>query len=179
MPIGRACGVHDPAPIADLNFRRPNETNTIRRPPAKGILSGEVEDTEYDVQDVAYSVHAKRDAPTMHRERCGSTIGSGLIIGKANGFALNTPGFARHKAIAWWKQRSPDPFPDSAQRAVEIAEAGGVAYPIEDHRSIVAGEKYDRIVACQLGEMPEPVDLDESDIVRRKRGAVLKQHLAV
>ena len=60
--------------------------------------------------------------------------------------------------------------PSTAQHAVDIAEAGGVAATREITVRKVTGEAFDRIIDYKLGERPEPVPLevamglDESDI---------------
>ncbi len=53
------------------------------------------------------------------------------------------------------------PVPDTAERAVEIAEGGGVAHTEKVTVRSVAGEKYDTIVGCKLGPMPEPIPAGE------------------
>ena len=63
---------------------------------------------------------------------------------------------------AWWRQRSHDPVPDTAERAVEIAEGGGLAHTEKITVRGIAGEKYDRIVRHKLGPLPEPLPLQES-----------------
>ena len=65
--------------------------------------------------------------------------------------------YARQKAVAWWRQRSPDPVPATAERAVEIAEGGGIAHTEKVIVRSVTGEKYDRVVGYKLGPMPEPL----------------------
>jgi hypothetical protein len=70
-------------------------------------------------------------------------------------------GYARQKAIQWWQRRSPDPVPDTAERAVEIAEGGGVAHTEKITVRSITGEKYDTIVGHKLGPMPEPVPAGE------------------
>ena len=72
-------------------------------------------------------------------------------------------GYARRKAEAWWRERSPDPVPDTAERAVEIADGGGVAWTSEITVRSVAGEKYDRIVGYKIGPMPEAVAIGGDD----------------
>jgi len=52
--------------------------------------------------------------------------------------------------------------PDTAERAVEIAEGGGVAWTEKIVVRTVAGEKYDRIVGYTFGPMPEPVPIEEA-----------------
>ena len=61
-------------------------------------------------------------------------------------------GYARHKAEAWWKKRSNEPVPDTAEQAVAIAEEGGLAATLAVTIKSVSGEKYDRIVGYQLDE---------------------------
>ena len=70
-------------------------------------------------------------------------------------------GYARDKAVAWWKARSPDPVPDTAQRAVEIANGGGVAHATSITVKNVAGKQYDRIIDYELGPMPEPLGVSD------------------
>ena len=65
-------------------------------------------------------------------------------------------GWARRKAEQWWRQRSPDPAPDTAEEAVAVASRGRVAEPeLITVRSVV-GEKYDRIIGYRLGPLPDP-----------------------
>jgi DNA repair protein RadD len=67
-------------------------------------------------------------------------------------------GYARQKAEQWWQARSPDPVPDTAEQAVDIAYGGGLAATYQVTVRTIAGEKYQRIIAHQLGPMPEPVE---------------------
>ncbi len=64
-------------------------------------------------------------------------------------------GWAYQNFQKWWTQRSRDPLPDSAQLAVDIAEAGGVAMTRKITVRQIAGEKFDRIIKHELGEVPE------------------------
>jgi DNA repair protein RadD len=73
-------------------------------------------------------------------------------------------GYARSKAEAWWRERSREPFPESAARAVAVCEAGGVAETLAITVRSVAGEKYDRITGHALGTIPPRLDgSDERD----------------
>ncbi len=47
-------------------------------------------------------------------------------------------------------------MPDTAERAVQIAEGGGVAWTEKIVLRSVAGEKFDRIVGYILAATPEP-----------------------
>ncbi len=74
---------------------------------------------------------------------------------------LEHTGYARHKAEAWWKKRSGEPVPDTAEEAVAIAEEGGLAQTLAIQVKSVAGEKYDRIIGYQLGEKPHQPGWDD------------------
>jgi DNA repair protein RadD len=135
-----------------------------------GILSGQVTDTEYDVQDITYSVHTKRGAPEDAPRSMRVEYRLGFNHWQREFICFEHDGYAHQKAIAWWKRHSPDPVPDTAERAVEIAEGGGVAHTEKVTVRSVAGEKYDTIIGCKLGPMPEPIpageagDYDEAEI---------------
>jgi DNA repair protein RadD len=129
-----------------------------------------VTDTEYEVQDVTYSVHTKRGAPEDAPKSMRVEYRVGFNHWQREFICVEHDGYARQKAIAWWKRRSPDPVPDTAQRAVDIAEGGGIAHTEKITVRSVAGEKYDTIVGYKLGPMPEPVlagefgDYDDEEI---------------
>ena len=53
--------------------------------------------------------------------------------------------------------RSPDPVPDLAEMAVDIANGGGLAHTEKITVRSIAGEKFDRIVGYKLGSLPEPI----------------------
>jgi len=92
-----------------------------------GILSGQVTDTEYEVRDVTYSVHTKHGAGDDDPKTLRVDYRLGLNHWQSEWICFEHTGYARRKAVAWWRRRSPDPVPDTAQRAVEIAEGGGLA----------------------------------------------------
>jgi DNA repair protein RadD len=122
-----------------------------------GVLSGQVTLTTHRVSDVYYTVHTKRDA----REGDPQTMRVDYKLGwheyKSEWVCFEHSGFARQKAVAWWKRRSPDPVPDSAERAVELAQNGALATTLSITVRSVAGEPYDRITDYELGPVPEPV----------------------
>lgn len=122
-----------------------------------GILSGQVNDTEYEVRDISYGVHAKRNAPPDAPKTLRVDYRLGLYHYQSEFICVEHDGYARQKAAAWWRSRSPDPVPDTAERALEIAQGGGLASTISVTVRNVVGEKYDRIVSYRLGPKPEPV----------------------
>lgn len=148
------CGYEFPPPE-----RNPHESEAS----SANVLSGQITHTVYEVQDVTYYVHTKRgtdpDAPKTMRVEY--QVGFNEFV--SEWVCFEHTGFARRKAEAWWRRRSPDPVPATAERAVELAEAGALA----DTHSItvrsVAGEPYDRVVDYELGELPEPAGIENYD----------------
>ena len=114
-------------------------------------------DTEYEVQDVTYGVHTKHSAPEDAPKSLRVEYRLGLNHWQKEFVCFEHDGFARQKAIQWWRRRSPDPVPDTAERAVEIAKGGGIAHTEKITVRSVAGERFDTIVGYNLGPMPEAV----------------------
>jgi DNA repair protein RadD len=132
-----------------------------------GILSGQVTLTRYAVRDTRHSLHVKRGADESAPRSLRVEYCVGWQEHKSEWVCFEHQGFARQKAVAWWRRRSPDPVPDTAERAVELAEAGALAPTLAITVRAVAGEPFERIVDWELGEMPEPVEAGawESDDV--------------
>jgi DNA repair protein RadD len=126
----------------------------------EGILTGQVIDTEYDVTDVFYSVHTKRGADEGAPKTMRVTYQVGLNDFQSEWVCPEHDGWARQRFEQWWHRRSNDPLPATAERAVDIANAGGVAHTHKITVRKVTGEKFDRIVDYQLGEKPEPLPAD-------------------
>ena len=128
------------------------------------VLSGQATETKYEVIDVCYSVHVKRDAPEDHpcTMRVDYYIGFNEV--RSEWVCFEHTGYARAKAEAWWIARSRYPFPKSSAQAVAICEAGGAAETYSITVRSVPGEKYDRITRHELGPIPERLGVrDESD----------------
>lgn len=129
-----------------------------------GILSGQVTTTKYSVKDVYYNVHTKRDA----KEGTPNTLRVDYRVGwnkfKSEWICFEHTGYARQKAVAWWLKRSPDPVPDSIERAIEIIEGGGLATTLGITVRSVAGDPYDRIIDYQLGPIPEALQVSEMSV---------------
>lgn len=144
-------------PDCGYQFPPPERQRHDAKASQEGILSGQVTDTEYEVRDISYRVHTKRDAPPGAPKTMRVDYRLGLNHWQSEFICFEHDGYARQKAEAWWRQRSPDPVPETAERAMEIAEGGGLAIPTTITVRSIAGEKYDRIVGCQLGSRPEPL----------------------
>lgn len=126
-----------------------------------GILSGQVTDTRHEVLDIRYHVHVKRDAtpeapPTL---RVDYRLGLDRWYSEYLGFEHG--GYARLRAQTWWRRRSPDPVPDTVERAVELAESGALCLTHAISLRSVTGERFDRILDYELGPLPDPLPVGE------------------
>jgi DNA repair protein RadD len=147
-------------PQCGYAFPPPDRTKHEAKASDAGILKGQVTTTKFSVNDVHYSVHTKRgaseDAPkSMRVDYC-----VGWHQYKSEWICFEHNGYARQKAVAWWKRHSPDPVPDTAERAVEIAQGGGLAVTRGITVRTVAGDEFERITDYELGPLPEPVVSD-------------------
>lgn len=126
-----------------------------------GILSGQVTTSTFRVEDVYYGIHTKRGAS----EDAPRTLRVDYRVGwheyKSEWVCFEHDGYARQKAIAWWRKRSPDPVPDNVERAIEIIEGGGLATTLAIKVRSVAGDPYERIIDYELGPMPERIPASE------------------
>jgi len=128
---------------------------------SEGILSDQASRTEYEVEETFYAVHVKRDAPpdAPRTMRVDYRIGFNHYV--SEWVCFEHDGYARQKAVQWWRARSNEPVPDTAEQAVELAEMGALAAT----RAITVvhkpGDKYDRIVGYRLGD--KPARLESSD----------------
>lgn len=142
-------------PFCGHEFPPPQRTRHDAKASEAGILSGQVTMTRYVVQDVFYSVHTRRGAGDDAPRSMRVDYKVGWHDYKSEWICFEHDGYARQKAVAWWKRRSIEPVPDTAEEAVRIARMGGVAETLAIVVRSVAGEKYDRIVGYELGAVPE------------------------
>ena len=145
------CGHEFPPPDRDKHEAQASDA---------AILSGQVTITKYPVGDVCYGVHIKRDATEDDPTTMRVDYKVGWHEYKSEWVCFEHTGYARQKAVAWWTRRSPDPVPDSIERAVELAQSGALASTTSITVRAVAGEPYERIIDYELGEIPEPVPVE-------------------
>jgi DNA repair protein RadD len=145
-------------PECGYEFPPPDRQKHEERASTAGVLSGEVTDTEHQVNEVFYGVHVKRDAPedAPRTMRVEYRVGWNKYV--SEWVCPEHTGYARNKFEAWWKARTHEPLPDTAQRAVELAEAGALAQTTGITVRTVSGEKFERVIAYQLGEKPPRLD---------------------
>jgi DNA repair protein RadD len=138
-------------------FPPPQRSQHERQASREAILSQAVTTTDYEVLDVFYRVHRKRDAeagapPTM---RVDYKIGLNEFVREWVCFEHSS--YARLRAESWWKRRSPDPVPRTVKHAVDLANCGALAIPVKITVRQLAGEKFPTITDCELGPLPEAV----------------------
>jgi DNA repair protein RadD len=112
------------------------------------------------VRDVYYSVHEKRNAPPDAPRTMRVDYRFGLNEYVSEWVCFEHEGFARQKAVAWWRARSNDPVPFSADEAVDLAQAGALAPPLVVTVEHKPGERFDRVVAYELGPKPPRLESD-------------------
>jgi len=146
------CGYEFPPPEREKHDARASDA---------GILSGQVDDSDYEVLDVVYSVHHKRDADEDHPKTMRIDYQIGFSSWKSEWVCPEHTGYARAKFEAWWRARSSEPVPDTAEQAVSICSAGGIAETLVITVRSITGEKYDRIIGHELGPVPPKLDGSE------------------
>jgi len=124
-------------PECGHEFPPPQREQHDRQASTAGVLSGEVSETVYDVQDAYYSVHVKRGAPEDHPRSMRVDYRVGFNDYHSEWICFEHTGYAR-----------------ANEEAVRLAEAGALAETKSITVRSVAGEKYDRIVGYELGEVP-------------------------
>lgn len=139
------CGYAFPPPDRNKHDARASEV---------GILSGQVTDTEYEVIDVVYRIHRKRDAEEGAPRCLRVDYLIGLERWQSEFICIEHSGYARRKAELWWQQRCLEPCPTTAEEALDLADAGLLASAERITVRSIAGEKYDRILCYELTEIP-------------------------
>ena len=150
-------------PDCGYEFPPPQRTKLTEHASRDGIISGETFTDEYEVHHVYYQVHEKRYAEpdTPKTMRIDYEIALGQY--KSEWVCPEHTGYARDKFVKWWKNRAAIgcPIPSTAREAVALANEGLLAKPLRITVKSVAGEKFDRITKCELGDRPayrEPGD---------------------
>jgi len=122
-----------------------------------GVLSGQTKDMQYEVRDTRFSVHIKRDADEGAPKTMRVEYHLGLDYWVSEWVCFEHNGYARQMASQWWKGRSPDPVPATAEQAVELANDGRLASAKNITVRSRVGEQYVRIIAHELYPLPDPM----------------------
>jgi DNA repair protein RadD len=148
-----ACGYAN-CPQCGQPFPPPEREAHDAQATEAGVLSGEVTDTEYEVHDIVYRIHRKRDADEEAPRCLRVDYMIGLDHWQSEFICIEHTGFARRKAEVWWRERCLDPCPTDVEKAMELAEMGLLASSNSLVVRSIAGQKYDRIIMHMIGEIP-------------------------
>jgi DNA repair protein RadD len=130
---------------------------------SEAVMSGEVADEVKQVFGVHYKVHEKKggNETTPKTMRVIYELDEMGIKTVSEWVCLEHEGFARNKAIKWWRERSKLPVPDDSTVAVAYAR-DGLAVPSSITVRTVSGEKFPSIITYELGEIPaQPAEVIE------------------
>jgi DNA repair protein RadD len=133
----------------------PPQTELESTASGEGILSGEITDTDYDVTDVAFSVHTKRGADETAPKTMRIEYQVGWNQWISEWVCPEHTGWARQKFEKWWRERSMCPPPKNAHEAVVLAEEGALAKTKSITVRSVSDEKFDRVIRYEVGDKPE------------------------
>lgn len=155
-------------PLCGFEFPPSEKSNLSDKASSAGIISGQIDYTDYDVQDVYYCVHEKRHAEPGTPRTMRIDYRGGFDEFKSEWVCPEHTGYARDKFLKWWRERAAlgCPIPSTAREAVSLANQGLLAAPERITVRSVAGEKFDRITRWVLKDRPvmrEPGD-DSAEI---------------
>lgn len=147
-----------------------------------GVLSSEVEVVEYEIEEVFYNVHTKRNAPEGAPQTLKvSYQPKGLnceLIREWICVEHDAGSFPQRKAAMWWRTRSHTTVPTDATEAAELANDGALASVSKIGVEYRPGERFPRIVSHELGDKPEyqswherAVNQLEDEEIKREREA--------
>jgi len=145
-------------PECGFTFPPPEKQNHEAQATQAPILSGQITNTRYDVTDTHYYSHLKRGAADDAPRSMRVDYIVGFRAHKSEWVCFEHSGYARQRAIAWWKQRSMDPVPSTTDEALARIEGGAVAQTLAIVVRSVSGEEYDRIVEYEFGPLPAPLE---------------------
>ena len=136
----------------------PKESNDkmTRTASSAGVISGQVDYTDYEVLDVYYCVHEKRGADPDAPKTMRVDYQVGFNEFKSEWVCPEHNGYARGKFEKWWHERAAlgCPMPRSAREAVSLANEGLLAAPESITVKTIAGERFERVTGFRLKERP-------------------------
>jgi len=145
-------------PECGFEFPPPEKQNHEAQATQAPILSGQITNTRYEVTDTHYYSHLKRGAADDAPRSMRVDYSVGWRNHKSEWICFEHSGYARQRAVAWWKQRSRDPVPETTDEALARIEGGAIAQTLAIQVRSVSGEEYERIIDYELGPLPEPLE---------------------
>ena len=123
----------------------------------EGILSGQQTEITYEVQEISYGKHYKKngtpdDPPTLRIEY---QVGFNEYVKKWV-CPEHKSDYVRSRFMAWWRQRCLAAPPTTVDEALYYAENGYLAVP--QHITVIktSGQRFDEIIEHDFTEKPTP-----------------------
>lgn len=140
-------------PACGHEFPPPQRNKHASRASDAPVLSGGVTTREFEVQGVRYFVHTKRGATPDHPRSMRVDYQVGWQDFKSEWICFEHTGYARHRAVAWWRKRSLAPLPETAEQAVLYADDGALAPTNTITVRSIEG-CHDRVIDHDIGDIP-------------------------
>ena len=140
----------------DCGFEIPREKvklNHGTHAASDGILSTETSETEYEVKEVYYQTHEKRNASPGTPK----TLRVDYLIGfddfQSQWVCPEHEGYARKKFVKWWQDRGCGiPVPETAKEAAAIGNEGRLKEPKRITVRTTPGNRFPEIVRFELND---------------------------
>lgn len=154
LAICSACGFEFP----------PSEPNHEETAAESSPLEEQAE--EWEVDEVAYSVHQKRVKEGEEPKPPSMRVSyySGLSVIADEWICIEHSGYAWEKAYGWWSKRSNQPMPKTVEDGVVLGSQGAVAEPSRIKVRNKPGSRFKEIIEYELGEKPELVEVSEEEV---------------
>lgn len=143
--------------------RGPGNSHEGTASEAAPLSIGEPVYDDYTVTDQHFSVHTKRNAPPDAPKTMRVDYVVGNMRDVSEWVCIEHPegGFANRKARLFWEAMSNEPFPDSAQEAVDLADAGKVREVLAIRTKTNPGSRFPEVCWREIGDFPAPRAPDE------------------
>jgi len=129
------------------------ESHHANKAGRNGVISGQVTDTWWEVNDIVYTEHRKKNDPDA-RPTMRVTYKCSLTDWHSEWVCIEHEGYARKNAIKWWGLRTTEPYPQSVKEAVDLAKRGALSPAKRILVRETAGDKFAKVAEYELGEMP-------------------------
>ena len=157
----------------DCGFALPREESKLRHGTAAasdGILSDQISVTEWDVRQVLYSKHHKKNAPdappTMRVE-----YRIGFCDYVSDWICPEHSGYARSKSEKWWEKRCTLPLPATVDECLAIAGSGILREPVKITVRRTPGSQWPTITNYDFP--PESDLLTDAELETLEREAIV------
>ena len=143
-------------PECGHEFPPPEHKEITQNASTAGVISGQIDYTDYEVMETFYAVHEKRGADSGTPKTVRIDYRIGFYEFKSEWICPEHSGYARDKFVKWWRERAAIgvAIPTTAREAVALANEGVLAEPESITVKTVAGEKFERISGWRLKQRP-------------------------